>query len=177
VLEAEVRLVPPPGSVPVLVIGTAGPGGSPDSGPLIQAVERAALSNVAKLLASGRDHRHLFVWLDSTNPACEMPMLLVALPTQLPSLPAGVDTIWTATWARGATNLWRVTPPGPWERLDVPHLPSYVRAPTGDDSALRAENIARDAVGRTLVNLATDVRVNVTGDRYGAVAETLAKGA
>jgi hypothetical protein len=142
---------PPRGATARLQIGTVGPGGTEDPEPLVLAVEEAAQANAAKLLAADPDGGHLFLWVDSTNSACEVPMVNpTIIPARVPELPSGVHTVWTATWARGATTLWRATPPQAWERLPVPHLPSYAAAITSDDSVLRAESEARDAVGRSL---------------------------
>jgi hypothetical protein len=82
------------------------------------------LANLDKLFAAPGDERHLFVWVDSTDPGAHAAMATYARPD--PSrVPAGFDTFWVGLWQRSASmqsnasTLWRVNPPGPWQILEV----------------------------------------------------------
>ena len=58
-----------------------------------------------------------------------------------PQLPDGIDTVWVALWQRSidfqsnASTLWRLTPPGPWEILNVPAVRDYAWGLVGRSAA------------------------------------------
>jgi hypothetical protein len=115
-----------------VVVGTAGPGGSVDGSAVNEGVEKAAVDNIEKLLKAAGDERHLFVWVDATDPGANAAMSTFALPGP-PELPDGVDSVWVGLWQRNvnlqsnAGILWRLTPPGTWENLHVPLVRDYAQ--------------------------------------------------
>jgi hypothetical protein len=125
----------------LLVVGTVGPGGTVDGSVVNQGVWAAARSNLAKLLATQAEERHLFVWADSTDPGALVAMASFARPAA-PRLPDGIDTVWLGLWQRNvnlqsyASTLWRVTPPGAWENLHVPLVRDYAQAVVGGPAAV-----------------------------------------
>src|ERR1700733_12317517 len=60
-----------------------------------------------------------------------------------PNVPTGIDTVWVGLWQRSASmqsnasTLWLVTPPGPWQILEVPAVRNY------------ANNVLERTVGRS----------------------------
>jgi hypothetical protein len=111
---------PTPGETPLLLFsGHQGVGGSP--GAVNALVEERAGAKVKKLVASGADERHLFVWIDSSHSEAELGMATMPPPATTPSVPAGIDVVWAAT--SGITDklferLWRLElPEGQWDRL------------------------------------------------------------
>ena len=130
-----------PASGPAFVVaGTVGPGGTVDGTAVNDGVEAAALANLEKLRAAPGDERHLFVWADSTDPGALAEMATYARPDP-PQLPDGIDTVWVALWQRSidlqsnASTLWRLTPPGPWEILNVPAVRNYAWGLVGRSAA------------------------------------------
>jgi len=113
------RNEPASGETPLLLFsGHGGVGGNPEQ--VNALVEERAGAKAEKLLASGADERHLFVWIDSSYPDAELGMATMPPPDTSPSLPAGIDVVWAATG--GMTNdlfgrLWRLKPPGGWESI------------------------------------------------------------
>jgi hypothetical protein len=99
----------------------AGFGSDPDK--LTELVAMLAERKVKKLAASGADENHLFVWLRATYPGAEIAMALGPPPAIAPEIPEAIDVIWLATTGSAATGqlqrLWRLTPPGAWEDVNV----------------------------------------------------------
>lgn len=91
-------------------------------------VEAAAESNRAKLADADADadERHLFVWVDPSTSDAELAMFQDRPPHYPPALPSEIDVAWAATWGfialgqQGIERLWRIRPPGSWERLQRP---------------------------------------------------------
>jgi hypothetical protein len=100
------------------------------------AVEAAAQDNLDKLLAAPGDERHLFVWVDPTDAGAHVAMATYVRPAP-PRVPAGIDTVWVGLWQRSSTlqsnasTLWRLSPPGPWQILEVPLVRDYARTIAG----------------------------------------------
>lgn len=82
------------------------------------AVEHAA-KNADKLLAAQADERHIFIWMDSSQPDAELAMHTGPPPDAAPVLPDGVDVVWVAN---PSGHLWRSRPPGTWEALPCPRV-------------------------------------------------------
>ena len=120
----------PSGGPALVLVGTSGPGGAVDGTDLNAGVERAIEDNLTKLRAAPGDERHLFVWVDSTDPGASVAMWSYVRPAA-PRLPAGVDSVWVGLWQGGinpqsnAFTLWRALPCGPWEVLDLPAVRDY----------------------------------------------------
>ncbi len=116
------RLDPPePGETPLLM--TSLNGGVTGSVDLInKTVEQCAEKKAAKLRAADGDERHLFVWLLASASGVELGMATLGMPTSPPRLPLGVDVAWVASGPAfpdaPSGRLWRVRPPGQWEKLD-----------------------------------------------------------
>jgi hypothetical protein len=127
---------PPSGIRPLILIGTSGPAAASDPLNLNTAIERATRENVAKLRRAQADERHLFLWVDSTDPDCYAPLSFGMLPAAGPDLPDGIDRAWVAAWMPGPTVptavLWSVTPSALWRservRLD-PRLAARAFSP------------------------------------------------
>lgn len=109
---------PPPGESARMLL-TPHRGLSAGGGEVNARVVEAAEANVEKLLAAGADKRHLFIWVDED--AAELEMFSQPPPSSTPSLPDGIDVVWTATRAKAAgalfERLWRLQPPGGWEAI------------------------------------------------------------
>lgn len=121
--DRATRLDPPkPGETPLLLPSPHG-GVNGSSGLLNEAVERCAEKKAAKLRAADGDERHLFVWLLGSASGVELAMATLPLPNSPPALPAGVDVVWVATGPAfpdaPSGRLWRVRPPGRWEKIDA----------------------------------------------------------
>jgi hypothetical protein len=114
----------------LVLVGTVGPGGTVDGSAVNEAVEREAANNLEKLLAAPGEERHLFIWADATDPGAHVAMVSYARPGP-PLLPNGIDVVWVSLWQRNvnlqsnASTLWRVTPRGAWEILEVPGVRNY----------------------------------------------------
>jgi hypothetical protein len=117
----------------LVLVGTSGPGGAVDGTDVNSGVERAIEDNLTKLRAAPGDERHLFVWVDSTDPGASVAMWSYTRPPA-PGLPAGIDCVWVGLWQGGmnpqsnAFTLWRVVAGGPWEVLDLPAVRDYAFA-------------------------------------------------
>lgn len=79
-----------------------------------------ARANATKLGRSGRDERHLFVWVDDLHPLWTVfDSTTLAddtwdlLPQNVPNLPPEITTAWAAT-EKFDTVVWQVRPPEPW---------------------------------------------------------------
>lgn len=109
---------PAPGEVPLLLFsGHQGVGGDP--GAVNALVEERARAKVDKLVASGADERHLFVWIDGSHSDAELGMATMPPPATTPSLPTGIDVVWAASSGMAHELygcLWRLEPPRGWER-------------------------------------------------------------
>lgn len=121
-----------PGRVPMVVVGTTGPGGWTDGSSVNSAIEGAVTANLEKLLRAEADLRHLFLWVDWTDHASEAALALFKLPSAGPCLPDQIDAVWAATWQRNAfpeSNigaLWMFTRDGgTWRSLQVPQVRTY----------------------------------------------------
>lgn len=143
---------PPPGMQTRISVGTFGVGEAIDGAAVNEAIERAASENAGKLAKADVDERHLFVWMDRSDPAAEASLFLHRIPEESPSLPQGVDTVWAATWAPRmiyhcyASTLWRVDRGRRWQAIHPPDVLGYGTTITGDDSAVRAEDAALESV-------------------------------
>lgn len=70
-----------------------------------------------KLAMASADERHLFVWLDGTQPAAALAAAKLA-PPSAPDIPSEIDVIWLATPPLAAPEkLWRARKPAGWEVL------------------------------------------------------------
>lgn len=154
----------PPGMQAQISVGTFGVGEAIDGSAVNKAAERAASENAGKLARAKADERHLFVWMDRSDPAAEGSLFLHRIPEESPSLPQGVDTVWAATWAPrvihhcNASTLWRVDRGRRWQAVDLPDVLEYSAGITGDDSALRAEDAAFESVRSQGYAYGRDVR-------------------
>jgi hypothetical protein len=86
-------------------------------------VEAIAIANATKLGRSGRDERHLFIWVDDVHPlwtvfdsASLMDDTWDLPPRDVPNLPPEITTAWAAT-EEFDTVVWNVRPPEPWEEV------------------------------------------------------------
>ena len=101
--------------------------------------------------ASG-DERHLFMWVDSTDPDANAAMATFALPGP-PRLDDGIDCVWVGLWQRNvnlqsnAGILWRLTPPGTWENVHVPLVRDYALAVVGGPVAVHGDQVVAGRVG------------------------------
>jgi len=153
---------------PLLLIGTRGEWGASIAEPVIESVERAAARKARQLLAAQGVHkRHLFVVIDPTDYAAHSAFTTGApLPGRPPTLPEGIDTVWLGAWIPRAWHgcdispIWRVTPTGPWVRVQVNNPHAYA-ARFGEDTALRSEEESFKDLERSLNEHARQVRGNV----------------
>lgn len=115
----------------VISVGMSGPVGSSDGSSILADVERAASDNVDKLRRADADERHLFVWVDMSDPASEVAMGTFSVPTLAPDLPNDVDAVWVAWWMTNITTeshvyvLWRWDAEHGWRIEQVPQTRSY----------------------------------------------------
>jgi hypothetical protein len=80
-------------------------------------VERAK-PKVAKLVKAEADEKHLFVWLDGTQPQAELATAMGPPPSSPPDVSPEIDVVWLATHpVNDAKLVWQVRPPGGWEAL------------------------------------------------------------
>lgn len=122
------------GDAAVILVGSVGPGGWTDGRSVNEAVAKAAVDNLDKLLQAEADERHLFLWVDATDNASNVAMATFSVPTDVPSLPDGIDVVWVGLWMPGvdpesyAHSLWclRVGATA-WERPTKPAVRSYAR--------------------------------------------------
>jgi hypothetical protein len=111
-----------------VALSLVGGGGAVDRGQLNDVVVREAEANRQKLERAEVDERHLFVWIESGVFSAELSMHLGHAPAEGPTLPSPITTAWAATWGPGVSfgsntaRLWRVSPPGTWEMLEVPTI-------------------------------------------------------
>ncbi len=126
-VQAAASVSTPPGVPTYILVGEVGPGGWAGADDVNDVVEAEAAGNVEKLRRAGADEGHLFIWIDSSNPAPEVAMFAGTLPSQPPTLPVGVDVVWIATRPRPAQldaewagSLWRVSATSGWEVLTPP---------------------------------------------------------
>jgi hypothetical protein len=81
-------------------------------------VVQRAESKIEKLTRAEAAERHLFVWLDGTQPEAELAVATGPPPTTAPHLSPVVDVVWLATPPlTDPQRLWRVRPPGDWQVL------------------------------------------------------------
>jgi hypothetical protein len=83
-------------------------------------VERAEPKR-EKLAKATAVARHLFVWMDGTQPEAELAMATLSPPASAPAIPPGIDVVWVATppldqpervWRAGADGWEVLIPPG-----------------------------------------------------------------
>ncbi|MHB8450664.1 MAG: hypothetical protein ACYDAQ_09510 [Mycobacteriales bacterium] len=164
VVTASASGPPPPGRPAMISVGTVGTGRVIDGSAVNAAVERTANENASKLASAATDGRHLFVWMDPSDPASEGALFLGLLPTLSPALPAGLEEVWVATWAPRvvyhcyASTLWRITDGSEWEALAPPDVLNHVERVTGDSSARQAEDAALDDVRSKLLTYGVHLR-------------------
>jgi hypothetical protein len=108
-----------PGTDPLISFGSGTVGvTAPDLVNAALEVEANKQDNTRKLhtAAAAGSEGHLFVWIDSTKVQASAALSFGFLP-EAPDLPPGVTTAWVALAkeAWDVRQLWRVTPPGPWE--------------------------------------------------------------
>ena len=114
---------PPPGEPAEIAVGTVGAFSGPWVDLVNRAVEREVEANREKLTNAPADERHLFVWVDRTDPNCQAGVILGPTPATSPRLPSGIDAVWIAPWLPGPTvptsTLWRVEAGKYWESMPV----------------------------------------------------------
>jgi hypothetical protein len=175
ILQGYCHGEPAVGTKPHVLFGTVGPGGFlGDGSVLVETLEAVARGNVEKLLKSDSDHRHLFVWVPwSDNEGVVAMGPNGRLPHACPSLPDGVDVIWTALWLPGTvlptqTPIWRVQPPSPWELVSF-------RTADYWDALLKAEsspeNRGAQALARLLSHSGKRMSVDGQRDRRGRMPQ------
>jgi hypothetical protein len=80
-------------------------------------IERAS-PKLEKLVRAEAAERHLFVWLDGTQPEAELAVALGPPPATAPAVPSRIDVVWLATPPlTEPQRLWRVRPPNRWQVL------------------------------------------------------------
>ena len=83
-----------------IVIGVNGPGGWGDRDDLNRAMERSIAEIIEKLRRATAEARHLFVWLDWTDFEAQAAMHFILdlgiFPNVPPTMPDGLDEVWTA---------------------------------------------------------------------------------
>jgi hypothetical protein len=121
------------GTPPSINIGTIGSWCSETSS-VHSAVEREALNNSEKLTAAEANERHLFLWVDDTDPTSVEELTNFRLPKANPELPVGIDVVWVALWMRNVNSqsntyaLWHVTPDLGWKIERTPAVRAYAEA-------------------------------------------------
>lgn len=118
VIEARV-LWPRPGPEAQMFIAIRGGGtGTANADQVNQLIVERAAPKRNKLARAAAAERHLFVWLDGTQPDAELAVATLAPPSTAPAVPSEIDVVWLATPPLSyPERLWRVRPPGPWEVL------------------------------------------------------------
>ena len=120
----------------VISVGMSGPLGPTDGSSIIADVERAVTENLAKLRRADADERHLFVWVDMSDPASEVAMGTFSVPDRSPSLVKDVDSVWVGWWMSNVTPeshiyvLWRWNAEDGWRVEQVPKTRSYAKERT-----------------------------------------------
>ena len=115
-VAAAHRLGAPKNGEALVLLGfRRGASANPDA--VNELVAERAKAKLEKLLRSGADERHLYVWIDSTRAEADLAMATLPPPSSGPALPAGIDMVWAATfgWASQPERLWRASPGGAWE--------------------------------------------------------------
>lgn len=111
-----------------IAVGTVGASSGPWVDLVNSAVEREAEANREKLVNAPADERHLFVWVDRTDPNCQAGISLELIPATPPRLPSGIDAVWIAPWLpeSGSTvptsTLWRSEAGEHWESMPVRYI-------------------------------------------------------
>lgn len=83
-------------------------------------LEAAKPDNSEKLRFSGCEKGHLFLWVDERLYTPWRDMAIGRIPERLPSLPEGIDLVWTATCTPGGhLRVWSVEPPHGWQSWDA----------------------------------------------------------
>lgn len=124
-----------------LNVGTSGLVGATDGSSINVAVAEACRDNSAKLARAQADERHLFMWVDWTEPASEAAMSAFTPPKEVPPLPSTIDVVWVGLWMRGVRRqsniheLWRLRRELSWERVAVPAVRSYAETVTSRRAA------------------------------------------
>ncbi len=118
--DRATRRGPPEDDEAALVMASVHSGGVSDFDQLNVLVAACAEAKVDKLIATGADERHLFVWMHDDDAALAMETL--PPPVVSPMLPEGVDVVWVATGPTGDESLcrclYRLEPSGGWETID-----------------------------------------------------------
>jgi hypothetical protein len=88
-----------------------------DPGAVNQLVVERAEPKRKKLARASADERHLFVWLDGTQPDAELAVAKMP-PPPAPEIPSEVDVVWLATPPLATPEkLWRARQSAGWEVL------------------------------------------------------------
>jgi len=126
VVQGCVLAAPCPGEPAEIAIGTVGAFSGPWVDLVNRAVEREVEANKEKLANASADERHLFVWVDQTDPNCQAGIILGPTPATSPCIPNGIDAVWIAPWLPGPTvptsTLWRVEAGTYWESMPVRYI-------------------------------------------------------
>jgi hypothetical protein len=81
--------------------------------PKLEKIVRAEAAEAAEAA-----ERHLFVWLDGTQPEAELAVALGPPPATARAVPSRIDVVWLATPPlTEPQRLWRVRPPNRWQGL------------------------------------------------------------
>ena len=154
---------------PLLLVGTRADGGAVDANDVNVVVEICAAKKTNQLIDAVATERHLFVVVESTDyPAHPALSVGLHLPDRPPTLPAGIETVWVGAWMPHSWNgcdispIWKVTPPGPWVRLQAPDAHTYA-AKFGESTVVDAEEEARELVRLQLNDYARGIRARIFG--------------
>lgn len=116
VIEARVLWERPTTEAQLFV--TIRSGFSADIGRVNELIIERAGPKLEKLIRAEAAERHLFVWLDGTEPEAELAVAMGPSPATPPGVPSGIDVVWLATPPlTEPQRLWRVRPPDQWQVL------------------------------------------------------------